>query len=99
MPARQCSNVDLPDPLGPITATISPCRTLSEAPRSAGVSPNDFTRSRASTMVPALGGVVGSGLAPSSAVAARFAVTGAPPVRAGPAGPRYGRSIAGQPPD
>ena len=37
MPARQCSNVDLPEPLGPMTATISPCRTLSEAPRSAGV--------------------------------------------------------------
>ena len=27
MPARQCSKVDLPDPLGPMTATISPCRT------------------------------------------------------------------------
>ena len=25
MPARQCSSVDLPEPLGPITATISPC--------------------------------------------------------------------------
>jgi hypothetical protein len=33
MPARQCSKVDLPDPLGPMTATISPCRTPSAAER------------------------------------------------------------------
>ncbi len=48
MPARQCSSVDLPEPLDPITATISPCRTASEAPRSAGVGPNDLTTPRAS---------------------------------------------------
>ena len=48
MPARQCSKVDLPDPLGPMTATISPDPTRSEAPRSAGVSPKDLTRFRAS---------------------------------------------------
>src|SRR6266566_638415 len=82
MPARQCSKVDLPDPLGPMTATISPGRTPSEAPRSAGVCPNDFSRSRASMII----------------AVPRSAVIGVPLARAGPAGPRYGRSIAGQPP-
>src|SRR5271165_870209 len=89
MPARQCSRVDLPEPLGPMTATISPGRTPSEAPRSAGVSPNERNRSRASTIfvVPC-----------AAATADRSAVTGAPSARAGPAGPRCGRSIEGQPP-
>ena len=41
MPARQCSRVDLPEPLGPMTATISPFRTPSDAPRSACVPPNE----------------------------------------------------------
>ena len=38
MPARQCSNVDLPEPLGPMTATISPGRTASETPALRGAS-------------------------------------------------------------
>ena len=76
MPARQCSSVDLPDPLGPITATISPGPTAIVAPRSAGVWPNDLTTPRASMI----------------------ALTGAPPGRACPAGPRCGRSTAGPPP-
>ena len=49
MPARQWSRVDLPEPLGPITATISPRFTEKLAPRSAGVSPKESARSRAST--------------------------------------------------
>jgi hypothetical protein len=49
MPARQCSSVDLPDPLGPITASISPASTCTSAPRKAGVWPNDLTTSRASS--------------------------------------------------
>jgi hypothetical protein len=40
--------VDFPDPLGPITATISPAATLTDAPRSAGVGPKDFSTPRAS---------------------------------------------------
>jgi hypothetical protein len=54
MPARQCSNVDLPDPLGPITATISPGPAAIEAPRSAGVWPNDLTTPRASMIAAGL---------------------------------------------
>ena len=34
-PAIVCMSVDLPDPEGPMTATSSPGRTLSETPRSA----------------------------------------------------------------
>jgi hypothetical protein len=45
MPARQCSRVDLPEPLGPITATISPSSRTMLAPRSAWVGPNDLCRS------------------------------------------------------
>ena len=52
MPARQWSSVDLPEPLGPITATISPRFTEKLAPRSAGVSPKESTRSRPSTITP-----------------------------------------------
>src|SRR2546423_11765935 len=48
IPARQCNNVDLPDPLGPITATISPAATERLEPRNAGVGPNDLKTSRAS---------------------------------------------------
>src|SRR5580704_6877463 len=48
MPARQCSRVDLPDPLGPIMARISPAATETLAPRSAGVVPNERCRSVAS---------------------------------------------------
>ena len=39
IPARQCSRVDLPAPLGPITATTSPAPTATSAPRRAGVWP------------------------------------------------------------
>ena len=39
MPARQCSRVDLPEPLGPMTARISPAATDTSAPRRAGVWP------------------------------------------------------------
>ena len=46
MPARQWSRVDLPEPLGPITARISPRATDTLAPRRAGVSPKDRTASR-----------------------------------------------------
>src|SRR3984893_7518072 len=88
MPARQCSRVDLPDPLGPMTATISPRRTVSEAPRSAGVLPNDRESSRASMIFVLV----------TPATAGRSAVIGALLVRAGPAGPPCGRSIVGQPP-
>ena len=52
IPARQCSSVDFPDPLGPMTATISPLATPSDAPRSAGVLPNDSDRSTASMNFP-----------------------------------------------
>ncbi len=48
VPARQCSSVDLPEPLGPITARISPSATDRLAPRRAGVWPKDKYRSRAS---------------------------------------------------
>ncbi len=41
MPARQCRRVDLPEPLGPITARISPVATATLAPRRAGVAPNE----------------------------------------------------------
>ena len=59
MPARQCSSVDLPDPLGPMTARISPWAALTVAPRSAGVWPNDFTTPRASMIAPALPATAG----------------------------------------
>jgi hypothetical protein len=52
MPARQSSSVDLPDPLGPMTARISPWAALTVAPRSAWVWPNDFTTPRASMIAP-----------------------------------------------
>ena len=45
MPARQWRSVDLPEPLGPMTATISPRFTARLAPRSAGVSPKESTMS------------------------------------------------------
>ena len=48
MPARQCSSVDLPEPLGPMTARISPAATDTLGPRRAGVWPNDLAISRAS---------------------------------------------------
>jgi hypothetical protein len=44
MPARQCSKVDLPEPEGPITATISPSRTWMVASWRAGVVPNVLRR-------------------------------------------------------
>jgi hypothetical protein len=40
------SSVDLPEPLGPITATISLSPTAMLAPRNAGVSPYDLCSSR-----------------------------------------------------
>src|SRR6266540_3046740 len=49
MPARQCNSVDLPEPLGPMIARISPRATTRLAPRSAGVAPKDSRASRAST--------------------------------------------------
>ena len=52
IPARQCSRVDLPDPLGPMIARISPRPTATDAPRNAGVWPNDLCTSRASIRVP-----------------------------------------------
>src|SRR5215469_18047594 len=58
MPARQCSRVDLPDPLGPMIARISPGLTVTLAPRRAGVWPKDLMTSRASTR----GGRVTTGL-------------------------------------
>jgi hypothetical protein len=39
MPERQRSKVDFPQPLGPVTATISPSPTAMSTPRSAGVGP------------------------------------------------------------
>src|SRR5436190_13299149 len=51
MPARQCSKVDLPEPLGPMMARISPRFTPTVAPRSAGVWPNDFSTSLASMII------------------------------------------------
>src|SRR6266702_2622736 len=48
MPARQCSSVDLPEPLGPMTARISPLVADRLAPASAAVCPNDRCTSRAS---------------------------------------------------
>ncbi len=48
MPARQYSSVDFPEPLGPITATISPGATARLAPVRAGVRPKDQYTSRAS---------------------------------------------------
>ena len=51
MPARQCRSVDLPEPLGPMTARISPSRIDRFAPRRAGVSPKSNTTSRASNEV------------------------------------------------
>ena len=101
MPARQCSSVDLPDPLGPITATISPAPAASEAPRSAGVWPNDLTTPRASMTVAGLAATATSPWpAPDASLGlgARPPVTGAPPGRAGPAGPRCDPSTAGPPP-
>jgi hypothetical protein len=44
IPARQCRRVDLPEPLGPITATISPGSSSKSMPRSASVWPNRFRR-------------------------------------------------------
>jgi hypothetical protein len=44
MQARQCSRVDFPDPLGPMTARISPRLTPMVAPHNAGVWPKLFTR-------------------------------------------------------
>ncbi len=52
MPARQCSSVDLPEPLGPMMARISPAAAPTLASRSAGVWPNDLTTSRASIRQP-----------------------------------------------
>ncbi len=48
MPAMQCSSVDLPEPLGPMIAMISPPDTVSVAPASAGVWPKDLCASLAS---------------------------------------------------
>jgi hypothetical protein len=39
IPAMQCSSVDLPEPLGPITATTSPASIANSASISAGVAP------------------------------------------------------------
>jgi len=39
IPARQWSSVDLPEPLGPMTATISPGAIVKSMPRSASVGP------------------------------------------------------------
>ena len=61
IPARQCSSVDLPEPLGPMTARISPAATDTLAPRSAGVWPKDRTTSRASIRQPRRPGSGGEG--------------------------------------
>ena len=45
IPARQWSSVDLPEPLGPMTATISPAASAKSMPRSASVCPNRLWRS------------------------------------------------------
>src|SRR5215470_3229771 len=60
MPAIQCSRVDLPDPLGPMIARISPWLVATLAPRSAGVWPKDLRTSRASIRRPRMtaGGVI-----------------------------------------
>ena len=45
-PARQDSSVDLPDPEGPVTATISPGSSSSETPRRASVSSSPAWKKR-----------------------------------------------------
>ncbi len=47
MAARQCSSVDLPEPLAPMTATISPAMSSKSTPRRASVEPKRLCRSRA----------------------------------------------------
>ncbi len=44
------NNVVLPAPFGPISATISPCATSSEAPSTAAIPPKRLPRSRTSSM-------------------------------------------------
>src|ERR1051325_10623269 len=51
MPARQCSSVDLPGPLGPMTATISPAPIVTLAPCRACLRPKERWRSTASIRV------------------------------------------------
>jgi hypothetical protein len=46
IPARQCSSVDLPDPLGPMTARISPEATDTLAPRAGSGRMTDTGRIR-----------------------------------------------------
>ncbi len=48
-PARQASRVDLPEPDGPTTATISPAPTARETPRSASVSSSAVWKKRYSS--------------------------------------------------
>src|SRR5450756_173098 len=63
--------------------------SFGSTPRSAGVLPNERNRFRASRVFAVPG---------AAATAGKSAVTGAPLARAGPTGPRCGRSISGQPP-
>src|SRR5688500_10011065 len=44
IPARQCSSVDLPEPLGRMIATASPARTARSTPPTATVCPNRLVR-------------------------------------------------------
>src|SRR5258708_35193894 len=86
MPARQYSRVDLPEPLGPITARTSPRFTETLAPRSAGVSPKENTRSRASMITP-----------PTWTAEELFAPFMTPlPPRVARVAPQLGRSSAGR---
>src|SRR5580658_1456082 len=83
MPARQCMRVDLPEPLGPMMARISPATAERLTPLSAGVWPNDSTMSRASmreSWAPRAAGVPG---AADSLTA--FICAPPPPARGAPA--------------
>src|SRR3954452_4789650 len=51
MPAMALISVVLPAPLGPITETISPASTTSEASHTAGASPYPIWRLRASSSI------------------------------------------------
>src|SRR6266567_7810824 len=60
IPARQRSNVDLPDPLGPSTATTSPPRICRDSPSRATVCPNRFDTPSATSSGPSTGLCTGS---------------------------------------
>ncbi len=92
IPARQCSSVDLPEPLGPMMASISPAATDTLAPRNAGVAPNERNSSR-----PSIPFIARPPPRPGR-LAARLAARSGRPRSAGRAGPRSCRSSAGRPP-